>query len=86
MSLPSPNGSTSSIISSEDSSSTSASTFSARQPSQQQYPLPLQPSTSLQSSFQSGSSTSKQLKLCRVCGDRAKSYHVSNERRNDWLV
>ncbi len=78
MSLPSPNGSTSSIISSEDSSST-VSTFSTRQSSQQQYALSSQPSTSTTTSlsFQSGLSSNKQLKRCRVCGDRAKSYHVS---------
>ena len=68
---PSPNGSTSSIVSSEDSSSTVFGFPTVRS----SIGLFTQPSASASPSF--GSSANKQIKICRVCGDRAKSYHVS---------
>lgn len=62
MSLPSPDGSTSSILSSEDSSSATST------------PRSLATAMPPQASPAPGSS-SRVAKICGVCGDRAKSYH-----------
>ncbi|RWS14809.1 Vitamin D3 receptor B-like protein [Dinothrombium tinctorium] len=83
MSLPSPDGSTSSILSSEDSTSSSSAPKArqhnhhhfhhSRRTSHPSQPLPS--SASLMVGPSVSQLSSRPVKICGVCGDRAKSYH-----------
>ena len=77
---PSPNGSINSGNLSSEDSSTSSTIFGLSSshhspPTPTQYPLLVRSTASSSHSF--GSLHNKSIKHCRVCGDRAKSYHVS---------